>query len=428
MNSENQKAPLRQEQPTILLGERITNVFLAGGLVSTGVGFFLSSLPIMSLASTLLVISSTSRFLSTSRKSRKIDIIGNSSDAFARIQQVKSPDLSDKAQDSIQAQCLQAICEHIKKDQNCLNLMRDLAGANLSDLPLKKVDLRNANLERVNFRGAELGYANLQHANLQHANFENADLRKANLSYVDLKDANLKKASLGSANLQHANLQNTHMEGADLNSVDFRGADLTNACLHDATLDSADLGNTNLDSIRFHQNMMWLNVVGLHKANGIPEKLQKSQKFVYGVELSKAIEDLIVHDNLTHFREVYTRVISKINDDAAAASLWNKMAWLSSLYGRPDATSLDAAEQAVALVPDKGNYRDTLGFILALQKKHDRAISELKIALESEDVKEWPPEFIRKRENWIEDLKSGGHSFFGAETEETIKILRSQER
>jgi uncharacterized protein YjbI with pentapeptide repeats len=309
------------------------------------------------------------------------------------------------------------------------SLLTDLSCADLSNAPFKSIKLNKADLRKTNFRKAELGLAFLQEANLEESNLYDADLRQANLQGANLQRANLKDANLRGANLQGANLKYANLQSANLQGANLKGADLTHAYLDNATLlTDADLRNTQLGEIEFDTNTMWLNIIGLHKATRIPENLRKNRKFAYGIELSKGIEELTQNHDVKKFREIYKSAINEIDEienKDIIASLWNKIAWLSTLYGYPDEESHKSALKAITLMNYKGNYHDTLGMILALRKNHVDAIKEFQIALKSKDVQEWPQSFIDRRKDWIKDLQLG-HNPFG--NENLIKVLRKEER
>lgn len=304
------------------------------------------------------------------------------------------------------------------------NPFKDLSGVDLNGAGLKGVKLSNANLRATILTRAEFGYASLREACLSEANLQDADLRMADLRGANLQYADLQKANLRQAELQGANLRQAKLQGAELKKANLQGADLTHAKLDDETLlDDANLIDANLKEIEFHKNTMWLNIIGLHKAKGIPTKLQSHKKFVYGIELSKGIEELTQNNNLDKFRETYKKVISEIESKEIKASLYNKLAWLGILYGHSDATSYEAALKSVELMPSKGNYHDTLGFILALKREYNSSIKEFQVALESDDVKKWPQSFIDRRSNWIRDLQSDIMPF----DQKLFEILRSEE-
>jgi uncharacterized protein YjbI with pentapeptide repeats len=337
------------------------------------------------------------------------------------------------------------LCQHIGCfSLSTFNLSTDLSGVDLSGIPLKRVQLGKSNLSKTKFVQSELGFACLREANLEGANLQEADLRSANLQRAILREANLTSSYLREADLQGANLQNANLKGADLRganlqyanlkSADLRGAnlqranlkstDLSLAQLNNATFLNAEIEEANLRKIRWNNDTMWFNVVGLHKAIGVPNTLKKHPSFKFGIKLSEGIEELSENNNLKKFREIYKQVLTEIKDKEIAASLWNKIAWLSCLYGNPDDESYEAALTAVKLAGSKGNYHDTLGLVFALRKDYVSAIKEFKIAIECEDVQDWISDFKDRRSSWIENLIASKNPFDQA----TIAALRIEER
>jgi uncharacterized protein YjbI with pentapeptide repeats len=319
---------------------------------------------------------------------------------------------------------------------------KNFSGIDFSKCALKEVQLERANLRKTIFKEAELGMANLKRADLREANLEGADLRGADLRGADLREADLRGADLRGADLREADLRGADLREADLREadlqrvdfqranlqrVDFQRANLKNAnlihtSLHGSNFKDADIEEANLDQINLDKNTMWFHVIGLHKATKIPEELRKQPNYKYYIQLSEGFEKL-KQGKLDEFKEKYQQVLVEFQeqeeDQEIAASLWNKIAWLSVLYSKhSDDESYKAALKAVELKPDRGNYHDTLG-ILALQKDFSSAIKEFEIALESKDVQRWTEDFKDRRKRWIESLKAGENPF----TNEELKTL-----
>jgi uncharacterized protein YjbI with pentapeptide repeats len=128
---------------------------------------------------------------------------------------------------------------------------RDLTHALLSQVDLKKADLRATRLEGASFYEAYLREARLNCVgstfsleactHLRKANFIGAQLQGANLTGAHLQDTNFTAAQLQGANLQEAQLQ-----GANLMAAQLQGANLTGALLHGAYLGGAQLQGANL--------------------------------------------------------------------------------------------------------------------------------------------------------------------------------------
>lgn len=114
-------------------------------------------------------------------------------------------------------------------------ILPDLAGAQLS-----KINLRDVNLS-----AADLSGANLQRATLVNGNLSGANLSSAKLARATLRDASLSNANLREVDLHHAELRGAHLDAADLTLANFRKTSLQNAHLNDATLVRTDfLGAT----------------------------------------------------------------------------------------------------------------------------------------------------------------------------------------
>lgn len=128
---------------------------------------------------------------------------------------------------------------------------------NLSNLKLRKADLRG-----VDFSGADLTSANLCGARLSKARFEGVtlvmarlictSLNEAVLIRADLKNACLVKATLTNCALQHAELNDANLKHAKLNGAHFIGAHLDNANLQHADLSDADLTEAVLKGVNLN--------------------------------------------------------------------------------------------------------------------------------------------------------------------------------
>jgi uncharacterized protein YjbI with pentapeptide repeats len=143
--------------------------------------------------------------------------------------------------------------------------------ANLFDVDLESVDLREsnlqgvilsyANLEKANLQGADLGSARLAAANLQSAKMEGVQLQGAYLGlarmkYAKLQKANLQGAHLGSARLEGAELESANLKDADLGSARLEGAELQRANLTGANLEGANLQDANCEGAIVSNNQL----------------------------------------------------------------------------------------------------------------------------------------------------------------------------
>jgi hypothetical protein len=85
-----------------------------------------------------------------------------------------------------------------------LDLSKDFAGANLSEIDLSQVDFHGADLRDSNFKNTQLKNANLSGANLRGADLRGTDLSHATLQRADLRSVLWDKAILRSADLAEA--------------------------------------------------------------------------------------------------------------------------------------------------------------------------------------------------------------------------------
>jgi hypothetical protein len=127
----------------------------------------------------------------------------------------------------------------------------DLDGANLTEVPFIK-----ANLRRATLRGANLSGANLTEANLRGAILCEAKLYMANLHWAKLDEANLNGANLQGATLREANLEGACVSGVDFSGADLRGADLSDANLGGANLTGVNLRGADLSRAIFYENIL----------------------------------------------------------------------------------------------------------------------------------------------------------------------------
>ncbi|WP_396271115.1 KGGVGR-motif variant AAA ATPase [Ideonella sp.] len=107
----------------------------------------------------------------------------------------------------------------------------NLAGLDLSELPLaylaaRGANLRHSNLKRCQLWNADLRGAWLEQADLRHALLAGTDLTGAHLPYVDASDCNAQRVVLTQANANSSVWLNAELQGAKLHDSDFSHADL----------------------------------------------------------------------------------------------------------------------------------------------------------------------------------------------------------
>ncbi|MGK7860984.1 pentapeptide repeat-containing protein [Falsiroseomonas sp. E2-1-a4] len=157
---------------------------------------------------------------------------------------------------------------------------RDLRGADLTSVDLRRADLGGAQLQGatllqaqlqgVSFGGAQLqgavlGLAQLQGASFHRTQLEGASLAGAELQGAWLEEAQLTGASLGMAQLQGASLGGAQLQGASLDWAQLQGAWLDGAQLQGAWLDGAQLQGASLDGAQLQG--AWLGGAQLQGAS-----------------------------------------------------------------------------------------------------------------------------------------------------------------
>ena len=104
-----------------------------------------------------------------------------------------------------------------------------------------------------------------------------------------------------------------------------------------------------------------------------------------------------------------------------AADAWNSLCWFGSLGGFVTDV-MAACEQAVALEPDHGSFRDSRGVARALTEDYPGAINDFQRFLEWGPKNGESEESIRQRQDWIRMLQANQNPF----NEELLKLLRDQ--
>lgn len=259
--------------------------------------------------------------------------------------------------------------------------------------------LKSCDFRKMRFLGAIL-----VGTQCDQANFENAVLVDAVLIRAKLVKANLRNSCLDEANLRGTNLQ-----GADL-----RGAELTRA---------------NLRSISWDYETQWSNIIGLHKANNVPEDLQNEPEFAAAVILSRGFSQ-VQEGQVTEAIAAYEKAQNLNPQLEISPQFWMNLCWYGSLYGYATDV-LSAGEKAVE--QEHGVMEDchiVWGLALALTGNTEAAIEDFQAALESNTIFAWPrgyrPKFPsdNQLQSWIEALKAGENPF----TSEVLEALREEEK
>ena len=115
----------------------------------------------------------------------------------------------------------------------------DFSGAALSN-----VTLRRTNLRRATFRGANLTAADLSVTDLSSADFSGATLREATFFGATLREAIFSRADLSEANLSETDLSGANLVEADLRKAAFINATLSEAIVSESQLEESIICQT----------------------------------------------------------------------------------------------------------------------------------------------------------------------------------------
>jgi hypothetical protein len=169
-----------------------------------------------------------------------------------------------------------------------------LAGFDLSELPLagadlSDADLRDADLFGVDLRSANLKMAVLHGADLASARLAGADLYKASLDGTFLTEADLAGADLAGADLSRADLRGANLVGADLKGAVLCGADVAGAEMIQANLDSSNLLELRYGSFRSMTGNFY-GIRGLDSCHGNALFVRDARDQDYIATLRRSIE------------------------------------------------------------------------------------------------------------------------------------------
>lgn len=144
-----------------------------------------------------------------------------------------------------------------------LNVMPNLAYANLGGLDLTDVNLSNAEMSRSILSGSDM----------RNANFYQAELYKADLRECDFSGADIRGAKLHQSDMRGANLQGSHLYRADFISTRLKKAIFKHAYCSTTAFSGVDLSD----------------VIGLDKVNHLgPSNIDISTLFISGQSIPKA--------------------------------------------------------------------------------------------------------------------------------------------
>ncbi|WP_297508633.1 pentapeptide repeat-containing protein [Thermococcus sp.] len=128
--------------------------------------------------------------------------------------------------------------------------------ANLKDLNLRWVSLKNSKLEKVNFENTKLQWANLKDSDLSGVNLRNARLKGAVLKNAVIKDVKFENTNLDWTNLEDAILENLKLQKISFDLTKLNNAKIKDVTLRDCSLRGTELENTTLKRVTFENSML----------------------------------------------------------------------------------------------------------------------------------------------------------------------------
>jgi uncharacterized protein YjbI with pentapeptide repeats len=139
-------------------------------------------------------------------------------------------------------------------DLSRMNLLRvDLSGADLREADLSRANLRAGNLSGADLRGAQLYRANLNRANLTQADLTGANLYRVYLSRTDLRRANLRGAELGLSTVVSSDVDGAHLTGARVHGISVWGLKGVPADQADLVITSDEEPAITVDNLKLAQ-------------------------------------------------------------------------------------------------------------------------------------------------------------------------------
>nr|WP_320192389.1 pentapeptide repeat-containing protein [uncultured Desulfobacter sp.] len=143
-----------------------------------------------------------------------------------------------------------------------------LEGANLEELDLSKIDLKNAHLKEASFCRSILKQTMFMNADLRNTKFDGADISGAKFTAADIQNTRFTSALAKSVDFTFARLMHTDFHEADLAQTNFDRADLTRAVFHAADLTKCTLKHSNLKAITLTESQLYGTVFNAAIVNG----------------------------------------------------------------------------------------------------------------------------------------------------------------
>jgi tetratricopeptide (TPR) repeat protein len=120
-------------------------------------------------------------------------------------------------------------------------------------------------------------------------------------------------------------------------------------------------------------------------------------------------------------KTVFDTVQASFPNLAIAAADWNSLCWFGSLGGFATDV-MTACNKAVALEPNRGNFRDSRGVARALTGDYPGAIEDFQRFLEWGSKNGVSEERLHQRQDWIRMLQANQNPF----NKELLKLLRNR--
>jgi uncharacterized protein YjbI with pentapeptide repeats len=143
-----------------------------------------------------------------------------------------------------------------------------LEGANLEELDLSKIDLKNAHLKGASFCRSILKQTMFMNADLQNAKFDGADISGAKFTAADVQNARFTSVLAKGVDFTFAKLMYADFHEADAAGVNFDRADLSRAVFHAANLAKATLRHANLNGITLTESQLHGTIFNAAIVNG----------------------------------------------------------------------------------------------------------------------------------------------------------------
>ena len=205
----------------------------------------------------------------------------------------------------------------------------NLSGVSLEGADLREADLAGSSLEGVNLKDAKITGTNFEHTNLKNAILDGVEGLYANFTLSNLENssfigATLEGVNLSDTNSKNANFSNSFLKRGDFNDsvlcgANFSNADLENSSLTRANLSLANITNANLENVDFREaNMDGVNLLNANVENtkGIEQryfleaKLQEKQKYADGMPEFKTPEINLNDDDILSNRVFFFKQTS----------------------------------------------------------------------------------------------------------------------